>query len=240
VLEIGPGPGILTVDLAETAGRVVAVEIDEDMRAVLRYELSDFGNVEIVGGDILQESIAELIGVEKDAAGRLGGYKVVANLPYYISSAALRHILESRILPELAVVMLQREVGERILADPGDMSILSVAVQFYAIPTIITIVPPRAFYPPPKVESAVIRLDIRDEPPVELPPGGRDSFFRVVKAGFSQKRKQLKNSLGSGLGLKPAECALALEEADIDPTRRAQTLTLDEWAAIARELADEI
>jgi 16S rRNA (adenine1518-N6/adenine1519-N6)-dimethyltransferase len=232
VLEVGPGLGVLTDALAQHAGHVVAVEVDPGMRHVLASTLVGRGNVEIVAADVLRVAPDELVGATDMPAGRLAGYKVVANLPYQITSAVLRHILEARVRPELAVVMVQREVAERILAAPGDMSILAVAVQFYAHPSLVDIVPAAAFYPSPQVDSAVLRLDVHAASPVgvtDVP-----AFFHVVRAGFGQKRKQLRNSLSAGLGITPAAAVLVLAAADIDPTRRAETLALDEWARLTR------
>ncbi|MCC7019716.1 MAG: 16S rRNA (adenine(1518)-N(6)/adenine(1519)-N(6))-dimethyltransferase [Ardenticatenales bacterium] len=157
-------------------------------------------------------------------------YKVVANLPYYITSAVLRRLLEARERPVRAVVMVQKEVADRITASPGDLSVLAVAIQLHAAVRRVAVVPPGAFHPPPKVESAVLCLDLYDRPPVPVDDIG--SFFRVVRAGFGQKRKQLKNSLAAGLDVADAEAVRALAEAGIDPTRRAQTLTLLEWSAL--------
>ncbi len=232
VLEIGPGLGVLTAALARSAGRVVAVEIDPGMRAVLADVLAGFSNVAVVPADILAVEPADVLGFEADAAGRRPGYKVVANLPYHITSAVLRHILEARVTPERAVVMVQKEVADRIMAGPGDMSILAVAVQLYARPSRVGIVPAGAFHPAPKVDSAVLRLDVHPVPPVEI--DDVDAFFRVVRAGFGQKRKQLRNSLAGGLGIAAAAADGALRRAGIDPARRAETLSLDEWAALAR------
>ena len=167
--------------------------------------------------------------------GRVGDYKVVANLPYYITSPVLRHLLEASTPPKTIVVMVQKEVAERICAAPGALSILAVSVQFYAQPEIIRTVPAAAFYPQPKVDSAVLRLALRPQPAVtDIAPA---RFFGVVRAGFSQKRKQLLNSLSGGLGLAKPDVEAALVAAAVDPTRRAQTVTLDEWGRICRALA---
>lgn len=235
VLEIGPGLGVLTAALVERAGRVMAVELDPVMRGVLLQILGLKPNLAVVAADILTLDLASTMGFDT-ASGRMPGYKVVANLPYQITSAALRHILEARVRPERAVVMVQWEVAERILAEPGDLSILAVSVQIYARPSLVTRVPAASFYPPPKVDSAVLRLEVYDEPPVDLP--NLDLFFRVVRAGFGQKRKQLKNSLAAGLRLDSRGVATLLAGAGIDGTRRAETLALDEWASLARTLAD--
>ncbi|MFN2115986.1 MAG: 16S rRNA (adenine(1518)-N(6)/adenine(1519)-N(6))-dimethyltransferase RsmA [Anaerolineae bacterium] len=231
VLEVGPGLGVLTDALARRAGRVVAVEIDPGMRRILGETLRQHKNVEVVAADVLKVDPAALIGAPPAPERIEPGYKVVANLPYNITSAAIRHLLEAPVKPERSVLMLQREVADRILATPGDMSILAVAVQFYATPSLVTTVPAGAFHPRPKVDSAVLSLDTHSALPVDV----RDTklFFRLVRAGFGQKRKQLRNSLAAGLGLDTAAAAALLESAGIDPRRRAQTLSLEEWSRLA-------
>jgi 16S rRNA (adenine1518-N6/adenine1519-N6)-dimethyltransferase len=161
-------------------------------------------------------------------------YKVVANLPYYITSAALRHVLEARQRPTLAVVMVQKEVAERICAEPGEMSLLAVSVQFYAHPRLVHRVPAGAFFPPPKVDSAVLRLEVYPEPAAPNVPPKR--FFQVARAGFGQKRKQLGNSLSAGLALPKAQVQAALQAAGIDPARRAETLSLEEWGRLCERM----
>ncbi len=158
-------------------------------------------------------------------------YKVVANLPYYITSAVLRHLLESMPRPERVVVTVQKEVGQRIVAGPGKMSLLAVSVQFYGQPALVHHIPAGAFYPPPKVDSAVVRIDTFVQPAIT----GVDvkSFFKVVKAGFGQKRKQLKNSLAAGLHRPASEIVKLMKQANIDPSRRAETLSLAEWERLA-------
>ncbi len=233
VLEIGPGLGTLTTRLASQAGHVVAVELDDRLIELLRADFADKPHAQIVHGDILTLAPSELLADQLSQS--TAGYKVVANLPYYITSAVLRHLLEAAVPPKLAVVMVQKEVAERICAQPGDLSILAVSVQFYAVPRIVQVVPAAAFYPAPKVDSAVLRLDLRPQPAVtDISP---QAFFRVVRAGFGQKRKQLINSLGAGLGLPKSAIQSALTVAAIDPTRRAETLTLDEWGQLCRALA---
>lgn len=217
------------------ADRVVAVELDEGMIGVLREELAYLPNLELVQGDILQLDPVALIGdpTSSDLGPPPLGYTVVANLPYYITSAAIRHLLEAEPPPNRLVLMVQLEVARRIVAEPGDMSLLAVSVQFYGRPRIIAKIPAGAFAPPPKVDSAVVRIDTYGAPQVDVPDV--EVFFRVARAGFAQKRKQIKNSLGAGLGLPPDEVAAVMARTGIEPQRRAQTLSLVEWAALARE-----
>lgn len=235
VLEIGPGLGTLTQRLAAQAGHVVAVELDDRLIALLRADFAAQPHVHIVHSDILETDPPALLAAHLPPGALASGYKVVANLPYYITSMVLRHVLEAAPPPTLAVVMVQKEVAERICAMPGDLSLLAVSVQYYARPRIVQRVPAGAFYPAPKVDSAVLRLDVRPEPAVTSVPA--PEFFRVVRAGFGQKRKQLANSLSAGLELPKNVVQLALERAAIDPTRRAETLMLDEWGALCQSLA---
>ncbi len=235
VLEIGPGLGTLTRWLAAAADRVVAVELDEGMIGVLQEELAYLPDLELVQGDILQLDPVALIGdpTSSDLPSPSLNYTVVANLPYYITSAAIRHLLEAEPPPKRMVLMVQREVARRIVAKPGDMSLLAVSVQFYGRPRIVAKIPAGAFVPPPKVDSAVVRIDTYSAPQVDVPDV--DAFFRVARAGFAQRRKQIKNALGAGLGLPPGEVAAVMARTGIEPQRRAQTLSLAEWAALARE-----
>lgn len=234
VLEIGPGLGVLTQLLAAQAGRVIAVELDNRLIEPLRAQFAKQPQVQIVHGDILELAPGALL---QEADGVAAGpYKVVANLPYYITSAVLRHLLEAAVRPTQIVVLVQKEVAERICAQPGDLSLLAVSIQYYAEPTLVHHVPARAFYPPPKVDSAVLRLDVRPEPVVA--DVNTESFFRVVRAGFSQKRKQLVNTLSAGLHLPKAEVIALLDRIGIDPKRRAETLTLAEWGSVCRNFVD--
>jgi 16S rRNA (adenine1518-N6/adenine1519-N6)-dimethyltransferase len=224
VLEIGPGLGSLTRHLARAAQRVIAVEVDQGLLPALEDTLRPFGNVDVIQADILRLNLAAVPGLAS-------GYVVVANIPYYITSAIVRHLVEASVAPSRIVLTVQREVAERIAAQPGDMSLLAVSVQFYAVPHIVARLPAGAFYPRPEVDSAVIRLDVRPQPAV--PVADVDSFFRVVRAGFSQKRKQLRNALGGGLRLSSAQADALLAQAGVDGQRRAETLALEAWGALA-------
>ena len=229
VLEIGPGLGALTHQLAERAGRVVAVELDQRLLPILRQQFADRPHVSFVHGDILELDPAE---TAVGAAPAAAQYKVVANLPYYITSAVLRHILEAPAPPSLAVLLMQREVAQRIVAQTSAMSLLAVSVQFYARPRILRRVPAGAFLPRPKVDSCVVRLDLRAQPAIGDLSTAR--FFQVVRAGFGQRRKQLRNSLSAGLGSSKEQADLWLDAAGVDRRRRAETLSLAEWGRLAQ------
>lgn len=219
VLEVGAGTGVLTRELARQARRVVAVEIERDMIALLRETTAGFQNIELVTRSLLDLDPQEVFGQEP--------YKLVANLPYYITAPTLRHFLESGNPPRLLVVMVQYEVAKRIVAGPGDLSLLGVSIQFYGRPEIVATVPARAFYPAPKVDSAILRVEVNDQVP--LTRKERDSFFRVVQAGFAERRKQLHNALTHHLHRKNEEIRSCLIAAKIDPSRRAETLSIEEW-----------
>ncbi len=230
VIEVGPGPGTLTAELAQKARRLVAVELDDRLAAMLTNLYADTEHVHIVHGDALILPPDQLL----DSTGGLAPYFVVANLPYYITSPLLRHFLEADPAPDRMVVTVQLDVAQRIVAKPPQMSILAVAVQAYAQPQIVRRLPPGAFRPPPKVHSAVLRLDRLPTPLVS--PDQRERFFAVVRAGFGQKRKTLRNSLSSGLGLPPRETETALLAAGISPKQRAQELDLQQWLAVVEAL----
>jgi 16S rRNA (adenine1518-N6/adenine1519-N6)-dimethyltransferase len=229
VLEVGPGLGALTRYLAGAAERVVIVELDQRLVPVLLHTLASYENVRIVHGDILEFDPAEFVAC---------GYKVVANIPYYITSALLRHLLEADVRPSLMVLTVQEEVARRIVARPGDMSLLAVSVQFYGRPRIVNRLKAGAFYPRPKVDSAVVRIDLRAESDALLTAVDVDLFFQLARAGFAQRRKQLRNALNRGLDCQRGEIDEALEVADIDPRRRAETLSIDEWAALTAAFSE--
>ena len=230
VIEVGPGLGILTSELAKRAGWVIAIELDNRLAAVLRKTLP-YDNVVILNEDVLGTDPAALLqGSAPHFPSALRSYKVVANLPYYITSPVLRHFLEAPVKPETMVVMVQKEVAEAIVAEAGKRSVLSISVQFYGKPGIVTYVPSASFFPPPEVDSAVVKIDVYPHPPVDV--SDVEGFFKLVRAGFTAARKQVANSLSQGLGLPKTEVLSMLGKAAIDPQRRAETFSLEEWAEL--------
>jgi 16S rRNA (adenine1518-N6/adenine1519-N6)-dimethyltransferase len=223
VVEIGPGLGILTDELVERAGTVISVELDRRLAAHLRRVFADVPSFELVEGDALAVDFDAL--VDRD-------YLVAANLPYSVGTAILRRLLETRRPPRRLALMMQREVAERLVAQPPGMTIVGVAAQFYARPRIAFTVPPSVFIPPPKVESAVIVMEARDDVP--LPQELHSRFFRIVNAGFRHKRKQLANSIADELGCGKDAVSDWIRAAGLDPMRRAQTLSVDEWVALTK------
>jgi 16S rRNA (adenine1518-N6/adenine1519-N6)-dimethyltransferase len=228
VLEIGPGLGSLTRYLAVSAKEVTAVELDPDMLPPLRAVLKPHQNVRVVHGDILKTPVSDII--------HTPDYLVVANIPYYITSAVIRHLLESdpTLRARRIVLTIQKEVAERICAKAGDLSLLALSVQVYGKPSIAAIIPADSFHPAPKVDSAILRIDIYNEP--LIPNDLLKTFFNLIKAGFSQKRKTLRNSLSSGLHIKTTESEALLTSAGIDFMRRAETLSIDEWKGLCEVL----
>ena len=222
VLEIGAGLGHLTSHLAKEARRVIAIELDNRLIPALEDRLSSLDNVQIVQGDILRLNLADLI--QQD------GYLVVANIPYYITSSIIRYLLESNRKPNQIILTIQHEVAQRVCSSTGQMSILALSVRMYGEPKLISRIPSDAFYPTPKVDSAVVRIDLHQEP--LLPLGKREQFFELIKAGFLHKRKTLRNSLSKGLEWPPKKVEEMLLSADIDPSRRAQTLSIPEWLEV--------
>jgi 16S rRNA (adenine1518-N6/adenine1519-N6)-dimethyltransferase len=226
VLEVGPGLGSLTRYLAVSAKKVTAVELDPDLLPVLRAVLKPYQNVSVVHGDILKLSISKIID-QPD-------YLVVANIPYNITSAIIRHLLESDPKPRRVVLTIQKEVAERICAKPGDLSLLALSVQVYGKPSIAAHIPAESFHPAPKVDSSILRIDIYNEP--LIPNKMLKTFFTLIKAGFSQKRKTLRNSLSSGLHIPAIEAQTLLTSAGIDFMRRAETLSIEEWKGLCEIL----
>lgn len=228
VVEVGPGLGILTAELLTRigpTGRLIAVELDRRLAAHIRAEFAAASTLTVVEDDILRQPPAALLA----AVPPTTPYALVANLPYNITSAVLRHFLDSARRPATLTVMVQREVAERIVARPPAMSLLAVAVQFYGQPRIGLRVPPAAFIPRPAVDSAVLQITTHDPP---LPEAQIPPFFSLVAAGFGQRRKQLGNSLAAGLPISKDDLVSALAAAQIDPMRRAETVSVAEWLAL--------
>jgi 16S rRNA (adenine1518-N6/adenine1519-N6)-dimethyltransferase len=233
VIEVGPGLGVLTDELVKQAGGVIAVELDDRLAEILKKKMEAIENFTVVNRDILKVKPQELLSqavAKKLLAGKLPSYKVVANLPYYITSAVLRYFLEANPQPSVIVVMVQKEVAEAIAAEQGKMSLLSVSVQFYGKPEIVRIVPSGSFYPPPEVDSAILKIKIYDKPALDI--ADIDGFFNLVRAGFTASRKQLPNSLAQGLKCTKEKAVALLEEAGIELKRRAETLSLEEWGKL--------
>jgi 16S rRNA (adenine1518-N6/adenine1519-N6)-dimethyltransferase len=242
VIEVGPGLGILTRVLAEGAGYVIAVELDASLTGLLKETLATYQNISIIQGDILDIEPRDLI---EQARALLPPaiepplkYKVIANLPYYITQPVLRHFCEAKLKPQLMTVMVQEEVARNITSRPGDLSILAVAVQYYGQPEITGYVPAADFYPRPKVDSAIVKIEMYSLPPIQ--PTSEAHFFKIVRAGFCAARKQIANSLAQGLDLPKAEVLSLIQQAGIAPEKRAEMLTLAEWARLEKEFAEVI
>lgn len=231
VLEVGPGIGTMTQYLCERARQVLAVEIDKKLIPVLGETLSPYSNVEVICGDILKQDIAEI--ARRYNAGK--PIKVVANLPYYITTPIIMSLFESHVPLENVTVMVQKEVADRMKAEPGtkDYGALSLAVQYYALPYLAARVPQNCFIPRPNVGSAVIRLSVRETPKVAVKDEGL--MFRLIRASFNQRRKTLQNALanGGGLSCSKEEIGKVIQEAGLAPSVRGETLGLEEFAALA-------
>jgi len=262
VLEVGPGLGILTEELAKRAGEVIAVEKDKKMAEIVRNVLNDkkVRNVEIIEGDILKFSIFNFQFSNKSQIpnSKLKTYKIVANIPYCLTSRLIRKFLESENPPAQIVLMVQKEVAQRICAKPPEMSLLAVSVQFYAEPKIISFVSKKSFWPRPKVDSAIIKITPRNLPPLQrgiegdlktitkilpnppLPKEGTEHFFRIVHAGFSHPRKQLINNLNSDLKIDRAKIAAALKKIGLASEQRAETLSVNDWKKLTEFLTNII
>jgi 16S rRNA (adenine1518-N6/adenine1519-N6)-dimethyltransferase len=223
VIEVGPGPGTLTAALLSQVGRLIAIELDDQLAPMLAEHFRAWPAFHLLHADALAITPSQALAT----TGGSAPYFLVANLPYYITSPLLRHFLEAEQPPVRSVVTVQWDVAQRIVARPPAMSLLAVAVQVYARPTLIRRLPPGAFVPPPKVTSAVLRLDPHPQPLVEA--GQRLAFFALVRAGFGQKRKTLRNSLAAGLGLPAGEVEAALLAAGLSPQQRAQELAIADW-----------
>lgn len=232
VIEIGPGVGVLTAELAKRAGKVLSFELDNRLLPVLKETLSDFDNVEIINQDVMKADLPSIIG-EKCKGMEIA---VCANLPYYITSPVIMLLLESKLPLKSITVMVQKEAADRLCAEVGsrDGGAVTVAVNYYAESEKLFFVPKESFLPPPKVNSEVIRLTVRKEPPVKI--DDEKFFFKVVKAAFSQRRKTAENSISSGLNIPKAEVAEALEKAGLEKTIRAEKITMDDFSNISRLL----
>ena len=233
VMEIGPGIGVITMEAAEKAKKVIAVEIDKNLIPILKETHKDYDNVEIINKDILKTDVNGLIDGCKE---KFAGVKILGNLPYYITTPIIMKLLEDGVKADSITIMMQKEVADRIKALPETKAYgaLSVAVQYYCTAEAVVNVPKEVFMPQPKVDSTVLRLCIRKEKPVILED--RDMFFRCVKAGFGQRRKTLLNSLMGIDNITKDIVRDALEKAEIDPSRRAETLNLEEFAKLSNEV----
>lgn len=222
VLEIGPGIGTLTKELAKKAKQVIAIEKDSKMIKILKETLRDLKNIELIQEDILKYDFKSQV-----------PYKIVANLPYYITSPVLRKFLEIGSKPKEMILMVQKEVAQRIVASPPNMSILAISVQFFAKPEIISFVSKNCFWPQPKVDSAILKIS---QISMDLPPIDTDLFFKIVRAGFAQPRKQLVNSLSNELKLEKEKVRNWLKENEIKPERRPETLSIKDWIKLTKNI----
>lgn len=236
VIEIGPGIGVLTAEAAKACARVVAIEIDKKLIPILSETLQEYDNIKVINQDILKTDLNEIIDAERDAGSFTGKVKIIGNLPYYITTPIIMGILEKGVAADSITIMMQKEVADRIKAKPGGKiyGAISVAVQYYCTVEQVASVPKEVFIPRPKVDSAVLKLCIREKHPVELID--ERIFFACIKAGFGQRRKTLLNSLTGVSGLSRDDIKSVLGQADIDPVRRAETLSIEEFAAIANEV----
>lgn len=224
VLEIGAGIGNLTRHLAYAGHQVTAVEIDSQLIPILKKMTKPFSNVHIVEGDILEIPISEIV--------KSQGYIVAANIPYYITSALIRYLLENDPKPKTIVLTIQREVAKRVCAHAGELSMLALSVQVYGYPEITARIPAGAFYPVPKVDSAVLTIKLYDQPLIKA--DSLEPFFMLAKAAFTQKRKMMHNALAGVPGLKKEDVDALLSSVDIDPKRRAQTISIEEWERLTK------
>jgi 16S rRNA (adenine1518-N6/adenine1519-N6)-dimethyltransferase len=230
VIEVGPGLGVLTETLVEQAGKVIAIELDDNLAGILKNRFADVKKLTVINDDVLKVNPADILGIDTN-------YKVVANLPYYITSAVIRHFLEAPVKPTVLILMVQKEVAKQITAQPGEMSLLSVSVQLYGKPTVVGKVSAHCFYPAPNVDSAILKISVYPHSKIET--ADITGFFDIARAGFSANRKQLVNSLANGLKVSKTEIIPVLDQAGIDPQRRAETLTIDEWGNLFRAFKEK-
>jgi len=229
ILEIGAGLGSLTTLLSRSVHKVLAVEFDERLIPALEMSIGHLANVRLIVGDVLKLDIEELLGDQ--------AYDVIGNIPYNITSMLIRHLMESRHPPKKVILTLQREVAQRIVAPPGELSLLALSVLVYGTPRIVGHIPSKAFYPKPKVDSSIVRIHLHESPVV--PPSLISTFFQCAKLGFNQKRKQLVNSLSSGLGITKETAMKWLQDAAIDPHSRPQELSLEAWVRLAKVIKQD-
>jgi 16S rRNA (adenine1518-N6/adenine1519-N6)-dimethyltransferase len=227
VVEIGAGLGSLTYHLSLSARRVIAVEFDERLVSALESVLQFYENVELVIGDILRLNLEDLVGG--------GSYQIIANIPYNITSLLIRRLLETPNPPSMVILTIQREVAERIVALPGQLSLLALSVQVYGEPNIKGHIPAQAFYPQPKVDSSILRIDLHETP--KVPQALLPTFFQLAKVGFNQRRKQLKNSIAGGLGVSKDVANEWLMAAEIDPKQRPQELDIEAWLRLTEKVS---
>ena len=239
VIEIGPGMGILTAQAADAAGKVVAIEIDQKLLPILAETLRPYSNVKVINEDILKVNLSDIIDQERTLydGSQATSVRILGNLPYYITTPILMKLLEDKVAAETITIMVQKEVAQRITAPPGSRTYgaISVAVQYYCEVEYVQTVPKEVFVPRPKVDSAILLLKVRKESPVDLI--SEDLFFECIKKGFGQRRKTLKNALADIQGKDKEEIGSMLTECGIDPIRRAETLSIEEFAALANRLA---
>lgn len=240
VLEVGPGLGILTRELVGAAGWVCAIELDTKLAELLQQTLAGCQNISIINQDVLEIEPLDLILAEKQKIPEVVleplRYKLVANLPYYITGPIIRHFCEAKLKPQVMVIMVQKEVAQNIVAEPGNLGILAISVQFYGKPQIISYVPAGNFYPAPKVDSAILKIAVYQQPRLQVT--NEAAFFRIVRAGFCAARKQIGNSLAQGLDLPKPKVLSLLEQAGVTPQKRAETLSLEEWAHLERMFSE--
>jgi 16S rRNA (adenine1518-N6/adenine1519-N6)-dimethyltransferase len=222
ILEIGAGLGALTRELARRDHKIIAIEYDQRFIPILHDLLKPYANVRVIQGDILQLELKDIVAPPD--------YIVVANIPYQITSALIRKLVEAPYPANRVILTIQKEVAERIIAQPGDLSLLALSVQIFGKPLLRSQIPPSAFFPSPAVDSCILRIDMHPEP--KVPVGDIDLFFRIAKAGFSQKRKKLRNAIAAGLQISTSDVEEIMLAAKVSPSQRAQELTLDEWKRI--------
>lgn len=234
VVEIGPGIGTLTQELAARAKKVIAIELDRNLLPVLEENLGAYPNVQVVPGDAMQLNFNDLV---TNSEGTLAEYKIVGNLPYYITTPLIMHVLEQGFKFSVFVLMVQKEVAQRIVAAPGtkDYGVLSLAVQYYTVPEMALKVPRAVFMPKPEVDSAVLKLTRRKLPPVSV--ADEKMLFRIIKAAFGQRRKTLLNALANaGIGPSKNYLSAVISEIGLNPGRRGETLSMEEFASLTNAL----